>query len=154
MTDIAERIRSRAYILWEQAGRPQARSDEFWYKAHQELAAGATAESEPVDDLFHQPPAEPAPQRHEPAAAADAGKPAAAQLGGKTASQQGAPATPPRGGRAARVGSAPVAAASAAHKPGSASEAKPEPSITSKDDRPAAAPSGSRERHPKGRGKR
>lgn len=28
-----EAVRDTAYFLWEQAGRPEGRSDEFWYKA-------------------------------------------------------------------------------------------------------------------------
>jgi len=28
-----EAVRDTAYFLWEQAGRPDGRSDEFWYKA-------------------------------------------------------------------------------------------------------------------------
>lgn len=29
-------VRERAYSLWEQAGRPQNRADEFWYQAQQQ----------------------------------------------------------------------------------------------------------------------
>jgi hypothetical protein len=32
-----EQIRSRAHELWEQAGRPEGREDEFWYLAEQEF---------------------------------------------------------------------------------------------------------------------
>lgn len=28
-----EAVRDTAYFLWEQAGRPEGRSEEFWYKA-------------------------------------------------------------------------------------------------------------------------
>jgi hypothetical protein len=71
MDNLAERIRARAYELWEQAGRPQDRSDEFWYKARQELAGDAAAESErpaasfglPLDVPVPQPQAIPAPVR-------------------------------------------------------------------------------------------
>ncbi|GLQ55508.1 DUF2934 domain-containing protein [Devosia nitrariae] len=28
-----EAVRDTAYFLWEQAGKPEGRSDEFWYKA-------------------------------------------------------------------------------------------------------------------------
>jgi hypothetical protein len=62
MANLAERIRARAYELWEQAGRPQDRSDEFWYKARQELAGDAATENErPTASLGH-PPDVPAPQ--------------------------------------------------------------------------------------------
>ncbi len=30
-------IRDRAHRLWEQAGRPEGREDEFWHAAEQEL---------------------------------------------------------------------------------------------------------------------
>jgi hypothetical protein len=30
-------IRARAYKLWEQAGRPDAQMDEFWYEAERQL---------------------------------------------------------------------------------------------------------------------
>ena len=32
-----EQIRSRAHQLWEQAGKPKGREDEFWRLAEQEL---------------------------------------------------------------------------------------------------------------------
>ncbi len=32
-----EQIRTRAHELWEQAGKPQGREDEFWHQAEQEL---------------------------------------------------------------------------------------------------------------------
>lgn len=32
-TSVEQRVRRRAYILWERAGRPEGRSDEFWEKA-------------------------------------------------------------------------------------------------------------------------
>ena len=40
MSDTEHRIRERAYLLWEQAGRPHDRGDEFWYVARQEIEAG------------------------------------------------------------------------------------------------------------------
>lgn len=33
MDGFREAVRDTAYFLWEQAGRPEGRSDEFWYKA-------------------------------------------------------------------------------------------------------------------------
>jgi len=38
-----ERIRERAYELWEQAGRPDDRSLEFWFTARREVEDEATA---------------------------------------------------------------------------------------------------------------
>ncbi len=37
-------IRERAYDLWEQAGRPHGRSDEFWQLAWREVEADETGE--------------------------------------------------------------------------------------------------------------
>jgi hypothetical protein len=30
-------VRARAFQLWEQAGKPAGKMDEFWYKAEREL---------------------------------------------------------------------------------------------------------------------
>lgn len=38
--DISERVRRRAYELWEQAGRPHGRSDEFWEQATLDVQQG------------------------------------------------------------------------------------------------------------------
>lgn len=35
--DNAEKIRDRAYFLWEQAGRPIGREHEFWAQASREI---------------------------------------------------------------------------------------------------------------------
>ncbi|MBR0716111.1 DUF2934 domain-containing protein [Bradyrhizobium liaoningense] len=32
-----EQIRKRAFELWEQAGKPEGREDEFWQRAQREL---------------------------------------------------------------------------------------------------------------------
>lgn len=32
-----DNVRARAYKLWEEAGRPEARTDEFWYDAERQL---------------------------------------------------------------------------------------------------------------------
>ena len=37
MSSIEEAVRRRAYELWEQAGQPEGRSDEFWFAAIAEL---------------------------------------------------------------------------------------------------------------------
>ncbi len=37
MSDIERRVRERAYQLWEAAGYPPNQSDEFWYRARQEI---------------------------------------------------------------------------------------------------------------------
>jgi hypothetical protein len=38
MDDHEDRIRRRAYHLWEEAGRPEGQSDEFWHAARAEIA--------------------------------------------------------------------------------------------------------------------
>jgi hypothetical protein len=50
MSDIEEAIRRRAYELWEHAGMPHGRSDEFWHAARSELGAKETIE-EQIDAL-------------------------------------------------------------------------------------------------------
>ncbi len=37
MNSIEETVRRRAYELWEQAGQPEGRSEEFWFEAIAEL---------------------------------------------------------------------------------------------------------------------
>src|SRR5664280_605319 len=37
MSGIQELVRERAYELWQQAGGPEGRSDEFWFAAEHEL---------------------------------------------------------------------------------------------------------------------
>jgi hypothetical protein len=32
-----DEIRARAYKLWEEAGKPQGRIDEFWYEAEEQV---------------------------------------------------------------------------------------------------------------------
>lgn len=39
-----EAIAERAYLLWDQAGRPAGRDQEFWLRAQDELAAQAAEE--------------------------------------------------------------------------------------------------------------
>ena len=50
MSDIEEAIRRRAYELWEHAGGPEGRSDEFWHAARLELGARETME-EKINEL-------------------------------------------------------------------------------------------------------
>jgi hypothetical protein len=40
MTSIEEAVRERAYELWERAGQPEGRSEEFWFAAMAELEGG------------------------------------------------------------------------------------------------------------------
>jgi hypothetical protein len=50
MSDIEEAIRRRAYELWEHAGMPDGRSEEFWHAARLELGAEETL-AEKIDEL-------------------------------------------------------------------------------------------------------
>jgi hypothetical protein len=59
MDDIEGVIRRRAYELWQQAGCPEGRSDEFWHAARAEMA-GEGADEAPVGELgpaIEEPPA-------------------------------------------------------------------------------------------------
>jgi hypothetical protein len=42
---IEEQITNRAYELWEHAGKPDGRDEEFYYKAQEELKQGITKEA-------------------------------------------------------------------------------------------------------------
>ena len=48
--DLGERIRQRAYELWEDSGRPAGGAEEFWHRAEQELKGGQGPE--PAPPLF------------------------------------------------------------------------------------------------------
>ena len=50
MNSIEEAIRRRAYELWEHAGKPEGRSEEFWHAARAELDVKETIE-EKLDSL-------------------------------------------------------------------------------------------------------
>jgi len=41
--DVLEPIRTRAYLLWEQAGRPEGGDLEFWERARKEIEAEEAA---------------------------------------------------------------------------------------------------------------
>jgi hypothetical protein len=40
MSGTQELVHERAYDLWQQAGSPEGRSDEFWFAAERELEYG------------------------------------------------------------------------------------------------------------------
>jgi len=42
MSGTQELVYDRAYDLWQQAGSPEGRSDEFWFAAERELEYGET----------------------------------------------------------------------------------------------------------------
>jgi hypothetical protein len=45
-----EQIRVRAHELWEQAGKPEGREDEFWHQAERQLS-GEEGLKEVPDDI-------------------------------------------------------------------------------------------------------
>jgi Protein of unknown function (DUF2934) len=45
--DLHERIRSRAYLLWEQEGRPEGRADAHWLQAEAEVAGVNSGDEAP-----------------------------------------------------------------------------------------------------------
>ena len=47
--DILEPIRTRAYLLWEQAGRPEGGDLEFWERARREIEAEQAAQGDVPD---------------------------------------------------------------------------------------------------------
>ena len=47
MNSREERVRQRAAELWEQAGKPADRDEEFWYQAEAEIAAEDAEPSQP-----------------------------------------------------------------------------------------------------------
>jgi hypothetical protein len=60
MSSIEEAVRRRAYELWEQAGQPEGRSEEFWFAAIAELEGKPPTLEERVEALappIVQPPA-------------------------------------------------------------------------------------------------
>ena len=71
MTEPTEQeIKERAHDLWERAGKPEGRQDEFWYRAEQELRkvdpakAAEPLRDEPAADFYPRavlvvPPAKP-----------------------------------------------------------------------------------------------
>lgn len=60
MSDLEDRIRARAHLLWDAAGRPEGRDEEFWLAAEAELkAAAAPAKAKPKAAAKPRPAAKP-----------------------------------------------------------------------------------------------
>ncbi|MBW7972664.1 DUF2934 domain-containing protein [Bradyrhizobium sp. BR 10289] len=51
-TPTEDSIRTRAHQLWELAGRPEGRDDEFWREAERELSGGGAATTEESSKTF------------------------------------------------------------------------------------------------------
>lgn len=47
-----DQIRTRAHQLWEIAGRPEGRDDEFWHEAERELKDGNTNNPDEKSETF------------------------------------------------------------------------------------------------------
>ncbi len=58
MSDTEQRVRERAYQLWEAAGRPHVHNDEFWYRARQEIEAEIPPLGDGPDGAVDHPPGE------------------------------------------------------------------------------------------------
>ena len=59
MSGLEQRIREWAYRLWEEAGRPHGRSEEFWFAARNEIEGdAATGDAPPgmMTPLGEEPP--------------------------------------------------------------------------------------------------
>lgn len=54
-----EKIRNRAYQLWDEAGQPEGREQEFWYRAERELAEDDNADSSAEAAEVDRPPVVP-----------------------------------------------------------------------------------------------
>ena len=51
MSEFAPNIALRAYELWDTAGRPEGRSDEFYFQAEEEFRKLLEAEKEDTSDV-------------------------------------------------------------------------------------------------------
>ena len=47
-----QRIRELAYHLWDKAGRPDGRADEFWYAARREIESDEAGYDEALDETY------------------------------------------------------------------------------------------------------
>lgn len=47
-----DQIRTRAHELWELAGSPDGRDDEFWHEAERELKGGAASNPDEKSGTF------------------------------------------------------------------------------------------------------
>ena len=48
MENREEHVKRRAYELWEEAGKPDDRENEFWLKAEREIARAAEPDQTPI----------------------------------------------------------------------------------------------------------
>lgn len=55
-SNIEDRIRDRAYALWDQAGRPDGNDKEFWHLAEKQLSEGSGVDQSEEDSEVGLPP--------------------------------------------------------------------------------------------------
>ncbi len=48
--EFEQRVRERAYAMWEEAGHPEGRAEEFWVRARQELGDTQAAAEEETEE--------------------------------------------------------------------------------------------------------
>ncbi|RBP17556.1 DUF2934 family protein [Roseiarcus fermentans] len=60
MDERRDAIRERAHALWERAGCPQGRSEEFWYAARREIEGDESIDALPLDPF--EPPIDEPPE--------------------------------------------------------------------------------------------
>lgn len=54
-----EKIRDRAYQLWDRAGQPEGRDQEFWFDAERELAEEDEVDTSKINSEVGLPPTMP-----------------------------------------------------------------------------------------------
>jgi hypothetical protein len=51
--DLEQRIRERAYLLWEMEGKPDGRADEYWHRARERVTAETQSAYPPTQSRGH-----------------------------------------------------------------------------------------------------
>ncbi len=51
--DAEQNVRTRAYLLWEAAGKPDGSTDEYWYCASDRIEAEAQSAYPPPQSMAH-----------------------------------------------------------------------------------------------------
>jgi hypothetical protein len=51
--DLEQRIRERAYLMWEMEGRPDGRADEYWHRARERIEAETQSAYPPTQSRGH-----------------------------------------------------------------------------------------------------
>lgn len=119
MSDLEERIRRRAYQLWEAEGRPEGRAQAHWARACAQVAVEVESErrGDAGDRVVGRAAAEASPPAARPSAQEE---PVAGESVGKAPARRGAPAKGKRADDAAPATKAAAARTSAAKTKASA----------------------------------